>query len=355
MERDGQPQDQERRPTPTPTRKSQPQPFLFLLVLLLCFPSPFAWCCLPSPPVSGATFLPLLLFCLGGAAWFSSIFGCCCPFFSFSFCVVFPSIPSSGWSCFSSLLFGWVVLLGLLLLWPVLLFHLPCRWCCLPSLPLGGAAFPPVFCWVVLLGFLLLWVVLPFFLLLLRGVPFLSLLWVGLLFPCLLFCGAQGGVAFSRSYSTVVADAAQFCEEVSQDEIVKALKWITRRAKRLNVHVITVFPGKHLRGFASTHRHYHARTTDVWTPRQNELALLLALSQGYFSVSGERWRQRRGYSLEASKIQCSAVMGASETQWSEDWQQRESLGCGGRNDVADLPFDTWITPFGNSCTAVTVS
>ena len=42
----------------------------------------------------------------------------------------------------------------------------------------------------------------------------------------------------------VIADAAQFYEEVSQDEIVKALKWVTRRAKQMEAHVVTVFPGK---------------------------------------------------------------------------------------------------------------
>ena len=31
-------------------------------------------------------------------------------------------------------------------------------------------------------------------------------------------------------------------------------------------------------------------------------------------------------------------MGASETQWSDDWHRRESLRFGGRNDVADLLY-----------------
>ena len=86
--------------------------------------------------------------------------------------------------------------------------------------------------------------------------------------------------------TAVIADAAQFYEEVSQDEIVKALRWVTRRAKRLNVHVVTGFQRKRLRGFASTHRPTHVRTVDVWTPRQIELALLLTQSQIYFSVPG---------------------------------------------------------------------
>ena len=116
-------------------------------------------------------------------------------------------------------------------------------------------------------------------------------------------------------YTTVVADAAQFYEGVSQDEIAEALKWVTRRAKQLNVHVVTVFRGKRLRGFTSAHRCSHVRATEVWTPRQIELALQLAPSQSYFSVSGETWRQRHGVSIGGlvSKILCSVVMGASET------------------------------------------
>ena len=79
---------------------------------------------------------------------------------------------------------------------------------------------------------------------------------------------------------------------MSQDEIVKALEWVTRRAKQMGACVVTVFPGKPLRGFASARRYTHARNVDVWTPRQIELALLWALSQSSFSVSSETWRQR---------------------------------------------------------------
>ena len=60
------------------------------------------------------------------------------------------------------------MLLGLLLLWAVLLFQSPFKWCCLPSTPcspspvgcvllsspsFGGGAFSPLFCWVALLVF----------------------------------------------------------------------------------------------------------------------------------------------------------------------------------------------------------
>ena len=50
-------------------------------------------------------------------------------------------------------------------------------------------------------------------------------------------------------YTTVIADAAQFSEEVSQDEVVEALKWVMHRAKLKRARVVTVFPGKRLRGF----------------------------------------------------------------------------------------------------------
>ena len=96
--------------------------------------------------------------------------------------------------------------------------------------------------------------------------------------------------------------------------------------------VVTVFPGKRLRGFASTRRYSHARNLDVWTPRQIELALLQALRQSFFSVSGETRRQRRGVPIGGmvSKILCSVVMGASETRWTEDQLRGESLGFGGK-------------------------
>ena len=48
-------------------------------------------------------------------------------------------------------------------------------------------------------------------------------------------CGAN-----MEDYTMVIVDAAQFYEDVSQDEIVKALK-----------NVVTAFPEKRLRGFAS--------------------------------------------------------------------------------------------------------
>ena len=103
--------------------------------------------------------------------------------------------------------------------------------------------------------------------------------------------------------------------------------------------MVTVFPGKPLRGFASARRYTHARNVDVWTPRQIELAFLLALSQSFFSVSSETWRQR-GVPIGGmvSKIQCSVVMGASDTRWNEDRVRRESRGFGGKNDVADLRY-----------------
>ena len=102
-------------------------------------------------------------------------------------------------------------------------------------------------------------------------------------------------------------------------------------------YVVTVFPGKRLRGFVSARRTSRARNVDVWTRRHIELALLLALSQSFFSVSSETWRQRRGVPIGGvvSKFLCSVVM-ASETRWNEDRVRNGALGFGGKNDVADL-------------------
>ena len=107
---------------------------LLLWAVLRC-PSLFAWCCLPFPPLVWDYFSPVLLGPLllgvvlrpalspppplGGVA------------FSLSFGVVLPSFPSFGWARVPSL-FGWVVLLGPLLLRVVL----RC-----PSFFLRGAAF----------------------------------------------------------------------------------------------------------------------------------------------------------------------------------------------------------------------
>ena len=63
--------------------------------------------------------------------------------------------------------------------------------------------------------------------------------------------------------TAVIADAAQFYEEVSQSEIIKALRWITCRAEQMNVQAVTVFAGKRLRDVASAHRYTHARAVDV--------------------------------------------------------------------------------------------
>ena len=48
---------------------------------------------------------------------------------------------------------GWCRLVSSFLLGGVAVIPSPVWRCCLPSPPLGGAAFSPVFCWVVLLGF----------------------------------------------------------------------------------------------------------------------------------------------------------------------------------------------------------
>ena len=120
--------------------------------------SPFAWCCLPSSPFGGAAFSPSSVWVpLGLLRWL--VMRC-----SLSFFVVLPSFPFFfGWGCFLPL-FCWKVLPYLLFLWVVfwvgLLFN---------SLLLGGAAWPPSLSGVAL------------FPLLLRGAAFLPLLpWVGL-------------------------------------------------------------------------------------------------------------------------------------------------------------------------------
>ena len=114
-----------------------------------CFPSLVWWCCFP-PLLSvvllgplflrGVAFLSILwvvaLFfsrLLGRAAWFFSMGWCCCSFILLF--MVLPSFASSGWSCFFTIFF-WVVLLSF------------------------TSCVPPLFCWLVLLGLMLLWVVL---------------------------------------------------------------------------------------------------------------------------------------------------------------------------------------------------
>ena len=131
---------------------------LLLLWAVLRFSSPFAWCCLPSLP-------------LGGAAFSSSSAARCCLTFSFFgwcfgrgyfsllFCWV---VPLGLLHLYFSLLFCWVVPLGLPL-WVVLRLALsPFAWCCLRSHPFGGAAFSLLFSWVVLPYLLFLWVVLRY-------------------------------------------------------------------------------------------------------------------------------------------------------------------------------------------------
>ena len=141
-------------------------------------------------------------------------------------------------------------------------------------------------------------------------------------------------------YTTVIAVFAQFYEELSQDEIIKALKWVIHRAKMKWTRVVTVFLGKHFRGCASARRFSNTSNVDVWTPRQIKLALLQALSQIFFSVSGETWRQRRGVPIGGMvcKTLCSVVMGASKTRQTDDQVRWESLGFGGKNDVADFRY-----------------
>ena len=128
---------------------------------VVVFPSPFAWCCLPSPPLGSGAF-PL-----------SSVGWCClvsCSFLYFFqkqvvllffllLLMVLPSFASRGLWCLSPL-FCKAVLLGFLLPleWCCCLSFSFCR-CCLPSPPLGGGASLHLFCWVVLLGFFPLWVV----------------------------------------------------------------------------------------------------------------------------------------------------------------------------------------------------
>ena len=148
-------------------------------------------CCLVPPSLRWCCVAPLFF------AW------CCVPF------------PPVGWDCVPPL-FGWVVLLGLLLFWAVLLFQSPFVCCCLLSPPFGRTTFPPSSvgwcCLVHPSGVALFFVVLPFppgwgcFFFpsgfpSLGGVAVFSVLLVGLLFTCLLLGGAAwstppwGGVA----------------------------------------------------------------------------------------------------------------------------------------------------------------
>ena len=144
-------------------------------------PSPFAWCRLPFPPsLGGARFSPL--FCWVVLSTFSSFrWGC----FPSLFCwLVLPSfLPPSGGAPLVPL-FCWVVLLCLPL-WVVLRLALSSfAWCCLPSPPLGGAAFG----WCRLASLFRWCCVWPS--LLLRGAAFLLHIWVWLLSPPLLLEGA---------------------------------------------------------------------------------------------------------------------------------------------------------------------
>ena len=136
----------------------------------------FGWCCISLLFLRGAAFLRLLwVWAAFPLFWWVVLLGflffgwCCCFPSSFAWCR-FP-FPPLGSGAFSPL-FGCTVRVGLL--WAVLLFQSPLRWCRPSSPPLGGSCVPPLFGWVVLLGFL-------FFLcgvavsLLLRGVAFLSL------------------------------------------------------------------------------------------------------------------------------------------------------------------------------------
>ena len=94
------------------------------------------------------------------------------------------------------------------------------------------------------------------------------------------------------------------------------------RAKQLDARVVTAMGN----AYAASPLHTATPTPGPWTSsRQFGLALLLALSQCCVSVSGETWRQRRVVHVGGmlSKTLCSVVVGASETQWSEDWQRRE--------------------------------
>ena len=146
--------------------------FLSLLpwVGLVSLPSSVGWCCPPSPPLNGDAFPPSSVgwCCLPSPPSLSAFF-CLVVlhFFSFFF----------GWGCFLPL-FCWKVLPYLLFLWMVFLggttfpfssvgwcrlasfvgcccvLHSPFAWCCLPSPPFGGAAFSLLFSWVVLLGLL---------------------------------------------------------------------------------------------------------------------------------------------------------------------------------------------------------
>ena len=105
------------------------------------FPSPLAWCYLPSPPLGGAEFS------------FSSDGWRCLVSFYFAWCCVpFPPLGSGafllssvGWCCLVSSPFGRCCVFPSSIL----------EWCCCLSPPPLGAAFPLslLFCWVVLPGF----------------------------------------------------------------------------------------------------------------------------------------------------------------------------------------------------------
>ena len=132
---------QSRNRTSTESDKYSQILFMFLLR------SFFGWCCCLPFFLFGVAFLLLLwvelFFPLSSVAWcrlVSSFCGwCCC--FSFS-CLVVLSSSSFGWDCFfPRLLLGGAAWSPPPFFSHVALFPSPVRWCCLPSPPLGEAAF----------------------------------------------------------------------------------------------------------------------------------------------------------------------------------------------------------------------
>ena len=161
-----------------------------------------------------------------------------------------------------------------------------------------------------------------------------------LFLPQCLICTLWRCGANLDNYTTVIANAAHF----SVPELSRPLSGSLAVQNRWVPPWLQFFLES---ACAASPLHDATPTPGTWTSgpsRQIELALLLALSQSFFSVSSETWRQRRGVPIggTVSKILCSVVMGASETRRNEDQVRRESLGFGGKTT---LPTSvTWMIP-----------
>ena len=118
-------------------------------------------------------------------------------------------------------------------------------------------------------------------------------------------------------YSLIVADAVQFCEEISPEPVLRDVQTLLEQARQQGGKTVALRNSKRLAGYIALREvvnrpGYVARPLDrVWC------AFVLAMAQPHVRLRDVLYRHRKGipFGVLVSKAATSCVLGLEEDTW----------------------------------------